>query len=60
MARQLIVQAHFLHLTTHATGSPRSGPVMPLIISEQKEKVIPLKNRRFSALVAGHPSDAMA
>jgi len=41
MARQLIVQAHFLHLTTHATGSPRFRALIPPIIGERKEKVIP-------------------
>jgi hypothetical protein len=28
MARQVIVQLHFLHLTTHAAGSPEDIPVM--------------------------------
>jgi hypothetical protein len=41
MARQLMVQPHFLHFTTQAVGSPRLTPVMPPIIGEQKEKVIP-------------------
>jgi hypothetical protein len=29
MARQLIVQSHFLHLTTQAVGSPKFRPVIP-------------------------------
>jgi hypothetical protein len=28
MARQLMVQAHFLHRTTHAAGSPDDMPIM--------------------------------
>src|SRR5439155_22965936 len=40
MARQLMVQPHFLHLTTQAVGSPKFRPVIPAIIGEQKEKVI--------------------
>ena len=41
MARQLIVQPHFLHLTTQATGSPKFRPVIRAIIGEQTTKVIP-------------------
>jgi hypothetical protein len=40
MARQLIVQPHFLHFTTQALGSPTLRPVISTIIGEQKEKVI--------------------
>jgi len=29
MARQFIVQPHFLHLTTQAVGSPKFRPVIP-------------------------------
>ena len=50
MARQLIVQPHFLHLTTQATGSPKFGLVIPAIIGEQTTKVIP--SRKWA------PSDA--
>jgi hypothetical protein len=46
MARQLIVQAHFLHLTSHAIGRPRPRPVMPPIIGEQKGKIHLLRGRR--------------
>ena len=38
MARQLTVQ---LHLTTQAAGSPKFRPVIPAIIGEQTEDVIP-------------------
>jgi len=34
MARQLIVQPHFLHLTTQAVGSPKFRPVIPAMIGE--------------------------
>ncbi len=40
IARQLIVQPHFLHFTTQAEGSPKFRPVISAIIGEQKEKVI--------------------
>src|SRR6266567_166188 len=43
MARQLMVQPHFLHFTTQAVGSPRFRPVIHAMIGEQKEKVIPLQ-----------------
>src|SRR6266498_4898931 len=39
MARQLMVQPHFLHFTTQATVSPKFRPAIPAIIGEQKEKV---------------------
>ena len=43
MARQLIVQPHFLHLTTQATGSPKFRPVIRAMIGEQTTKVISFK-----------------
>ena len=39
MARQLIVQPHFLHLTTQATGNPKFRPV---ILSPVSARCIPL------------------
>src|SRR5579864_429767 len=48
MARQLMVQPHFLHLTTQAVGSPKFGPVIAVMIGEEKEKVIPLRKNRAS------------
>jgi hypothetical protein len=38
MARQVIVQLHFLHLTTQALGSPKFTPVIPAMICEQNAK----------------------
>src|SRR6266436_4975442 len=40
IARQVIVQPHFLHFTTQADGSFECAPIMPSIIGEEKEKVI--------------------
>src|SRR5207248_2095215 len=46
MGRQLVVQPHFLPLTTQALGRPKFRPVIPAIIGEQKEKVIHSRNTR--------------
>jgi len=43
MARKLIVQLHFLHLTTHAAGSPEEMPIMTISIGERKENITKLK-----------------
>lgn len=48
MARQLIVQPHFLHFTTQAVGSPKFRPVISAMIGEQKGKVVPLQKNRAS------------
>ena len=50
MARQLIVQPHFLHLPTQATGSPGLRSVITAMIGERKEKVILVAGPRFSRL----------
>jgi hypothetical protein len=39
MARHVIVQRHFLHLTTHAAGSPEDIPIMAEHLGEQKENI---------------------
>ena len=61
MARQLIVQPHFLHLTTQATGSPKFRPVIPAMIGEETTKVIPFKKMGApSSLLANDPISNLA
>jgi hypothetical protein len=40
MARQLTVQPHFWHFTTHASGSALESPIMATSIGEEKEKML--------------------
>ena len=61
MARQLIVQPHFLHLTTQAVGSPKFRPVIPRNDRRRNDENHPFQENGCAlSLLANDPTSNLA